>query len=41
MRTSADIAGFDPNTTFAMVIMPEFWLLNEAMATAFVVPTLS
>ena len=41
LRTSADIAGFDPNTAFAMVITPGFWLLNEAMATAFVVPTLS
>ena len=41
MRTSADIAGFDPNTAFAMVITPGFWLPSEAMATAFVVPTLS
>ncbi|GMN29497.1 hypothetical protein TIFTF001_051726 [Ficus carica] len=33
--------GFDPNTEFAIVITPAFWLLRPAKATAGVCPGLN
>ena len=37
-RRSLVILGFDPNTTFAIVITPGFWLLKPAIATTLVCP---